>query len=624
MDGDGEFMLSSRGPLVLGISAYYHDSAAAIASPEGALGAIQEERISRIKGDASFPNRAIEQLLDYLGVDAEEISAVAYYEKPWRKLKRIARTQITQAPRGWKQLVDVFENYKLGQLRIRSQLRQVGLERTPLLRFAHHESHAASTFFASEFESSAILTVDGVGEWTTASISRGTGADLLPVKEMHFPDSVGLLYATMTAYCGFKVNSGEYKLMGLAPYGESKYVNLLREHLVHVFPDGSICLNMDYFGFTRSLSMYGKKLEELLGFPPRKPEAAITGDHCNLAASVQIIVDEIVEKMAKHALEVTGEANLCLAGGVALNCVTNGRLRNSVALERIFIQPAAGDAGGALGAAYLGVRELTGGRCKPIQRGTQASATGAFLGKSSERDEIVRALETEGVVWQNFSEHSKWLEEVVTRLVSGQVVGVFLGRMEFGPRALGARSILADARNAEMQSRLNLKIKQRESFRPFAPMVLFDYAAQWFDWPEGQGSPYMLFVAPVAEGLRTGSGKSLHRNEDLIAWVNEERSLVPAITHVDFSARLQTVERGDPSYDILNGFFQATGVPILVNTSFNVRGEPIVESPSDAIRCFLATEMDCLVFPGVVLDRNEQEPDVILRARRSRVEWALD
>ena len=304
--------------------------------------------------------------------------------------------------------------------------------------------------------------------------------------------------------------------------------------------------------------------------------------------------------------------------------MTNGRLRNSVALERIFIQPAAGDAGGALGAAYLGVRELTGGRCKPIQRGTQASATGAFLGKSYERDEIVRALETEGVVWQNFSEHSKWLEEVVTRLVSGQVVGVFLGRMEFGPRALGARSILADARNAEMQSRLNLKIKQRESFRPFAPMVLFDYAAQWFDWPEGQGSPYMLFVAPVAEGLRTGSGKSLHRNEDLIAWVNEERSLVPAITHVDFSARLQTVERGDPSYDILNGFFQATGVPILVNTSFNVRGEPIVESPSDAIRCFLATEMDCLVFPGVVLDRNEQEPDVILRARRSRVEWALD
>ncbi len=609
---------------VLGVSAFYHDSAAALATEDGVVGAVQEERLTRIKGDSRFPRAAISQLLGLRDCHTEEIDAVAFYEKPGLKLQRILRTQISEAPYGWKQFFEVAKNFELSQFRLKGHLTALGLGNKRVLRFAHHESHAASAYYCSPFESAAVLTIDGVGEWSTSTISKGEGSNLVPAVGMHFPNSVGLLYATFTAYCGFKVNSGEYKLMGLAPFGQPIYVESLLDEIVDVFPDGSIALNLQYFGFTRSTAMYSDKLEGLLGFPPREPEGLIEKAHCDLAASIQVVLERIVEGMALHALNITGEENLCLAGGVALNCVANGRLTEQINPSKIFIQPAAGDAGGALGAACLGVRELMPNVDIKMAMGRNFALTGAFLGRKYSNQEVLDALTAEGLVWDVAETEESWAYAITERLIQGQVVGVFLERSEFGPRALGARSILADPRSDEMQTRLNLKIKRRESFRPFAPMVLADQVAEWFDWPRGQLSPYMLFTCLVKSELQEGSTGIFPSSGNLVDWVSQRRSPLPAVTHVDYSARIQTVAPGDPAHLILDSFFQATNVPVLVNTSFNVRGEPIVDSPIDAIKCFLATDMDCLVFDRIIVDKKRQPASLLRERSTPESDWELD
>lgn len=609
---------------VLGLSAFFHDSAAALATEDGVVGAVQEERLTRVKGDPRFPSAAINQLLDSHTCHTEDIDAVAFYEKPGLKLQRIMRTQVAEAPHGWKQFFEVAKNLDLSQFRLKRHLEPLGLGDKRVLRFAHHESHAASAYYCSPFESAAVLTIDGVGEWSTSTISVGNGSNLSPVVEMRFPNSVGLLYATFTAYCGFKVNSGEYKLMGLAPFGQPIYVKSLLDEVVDIFPDGSIALNLQYFAFTRSTGMYSDELQSLLGFPPREPEGLIEKAHCDLAASIQVVLEQIVERMALHAQNITGEENLCLAGGVALNCVANGRLARHINPSNLFIQPAAGDAGGALGAACLGVRELMPSVDIKTAMGRKFALTGAFLGRGHSNQEVLDALTDEGLVWDVTHGEESWVSAITERLIAGQVVGVFLNRTEFGPRALGARSILADPRSDEMQTRLNLKIKRRESFRPFAPMVLADQVAEWFNWPRGQLSPYMLFTCLVKDELQEGSTGEFPSSGNLVDWVSQRRSPIPAVTHVDYSARIQTVTPENPAHLILDGFFRETNVPVLVNTSFNVRGEPIVDSPADAIKCFLSTDMDCLVFDGVIVDK-ERQPESLLAEQNIREQgWELD
>lgn len=594
---------------ILGISAFYHDSAAALVVDGRIAAAAQEERFTRRKHAPDFPQNAVTYCLRETGIKLEELDYVVFYEKPLLKFDRLLETYFAFAPSGFASFREAMPVWLRDKLFLRRKLR-AELKDAKKARFVfteHHESHAASAFFPSPFEDAGILTVDGVGEWSTATMGMGEGNRIRLLREMRFPHSLGLLYSAFTYYCGFKVNSGEYKLMGLAPYGEPRFADTIREHLLDLRPDGSFRMNMDYFNYCQGLTMTSGRFHQLFGGPPRQPECPLEQRHMDLAASIQVVTEEIILSMARELHRLTGKKNLVLAGGVALNCVANGRLLREGPFSNLWIQPAAGDAGGALGAALFVWHQLLE---KPREgRGTDFQQ-GSLLGGRFSAEEIKSAFDTRSMPCRQLEE-DELLDEIVTALAEGKVVGWFQGRMEFGPRALGARSILGDARNPTMQSLMNLKIKFRESFRPFAPCILRERAADYFDIPPECESPYMLLVAPLSEKHRTplsnSDQKTMATDPDLRHRVNIQRSTVPAITHVDYSARIQTVdeERHGRFYRLLKKFERRTGCPMLVNTSFNVRGEPIVCTPDDAIRCFLATDMDLLVVENCVANKQQ-------------------
>jgi carbamoyltransferase len=592
----------SRSTHILGISAFYHDSAACILRDGDIVAAAQEERFTRRKGDASFPANAVEFCLQRAGVEAGDLAFVAFYDKPLLKFERILETYLGVAPRGLKQFLLAGPLWIKEKLFMDRSLREELGYDGDILYAEHHESHAASAFYPSPFEEAAILTIDGVGEWATASMGVGEGNEIELIRELHWPDSLGLLYSAFTFYTGFKVNSGEYKVMGLAPYGEPRYVKKILDNLIELRDDGSFRLNQEYFDYTTGLTMTSGAFDRLFGRRPRLSETSITQQDMDLARSVQEVCEEVMLRMARTARQDTGMKNLCLAGGVALNCVGNGRILREGPFDNIWIQPAAGDAGGALGAAQLAWHR----RCRrprPVTPGRDAMQ-GAYLGPDYSPAEIRSFLDSTDAVYEEL-ERDELLNRTAGLLATENVVGWFDGRMEFGPRALGARSILGDARSSRMQSQMNLKIKFRESFRPFAPSVLAERASDFFDLD--CDSPYMLLVAPLKEERRIPIPESkthLWGMEKL----NLTRSDVPAITHVDYSARVQTVgpEFNPNYYDLLRAFERRTGCPLLVNTSFNVRGEPIVCSPMDAYTCFMRTAMDYLVLWPFLLDKKAQ------------------
>ena len=597
--------VGSPSEAILGISAFYHNSAAALIRDGEIVAAAEEERFSRVKNDRRFPNQAINFCLEHAQVSHNDLKAVAFYDDSSLTFERIlhslASTDRESSRRMWNHIVPDWARYKLQFPRIvRESLNYDGL----ILQGNHHRSHAASCYYPSPFESAAILTIDGVGEWATASIGKGNGADLEILREMNFTDSLGLLYSAFTHFTGFKVNSGEYKMMGLAPYGEPIYTQKILDHIVDLKDDGSVALNMEYFAFLRDVSTTSDKFDELFGGPRRDPESRITRREMDIARSIQEVTEIAVIRMASHARELTGEKNLCLAGGVALNCVANGKLLREGVFDDLWIQPAAGDSGCALGVAFDTWHTYFG---KP--RGTRSELSdqgGSYLGPDFSTDEIKSYLDTHGYPYEELADGER--EKVLSSaLADGKVVGHFSGRLEFGPRSLGARSILGDVRNREMQTTLNLRIKYRESFRPFAPAVLKERAADYFDL-EGE-SPYMLLVAPVREEHRLPPDPSTTLDaEDLLPIVRQARSDIPAVTHVDYSARIQTVRREHHAafYDLIKQFEADTGYGILVNTSFNVRGEPIVCTPYDAYRCFMRTEMDVLALGNCILRKVDQ------------------
>ena len=585
---------------ILGVSAFYHDSAAALVMDGKIVAAAQEERFTRRKHDEAFPAKAVEYCLREVGIKAVDLDYVAFYEKPLRKFDRLLETYLALAPAGFPSFLRAVPVWLKDKLflakRMRDQL--LGYQKA-FVYPSHHESHAASAFFPSPFQEAAILTMDGVGEGATASIGMGRGNRIEMLKELHFPHSLGLLYSAFTYFCGFKVNSGEYKLMGLAPYGEPVYADLIRKHLVKIFDDGSIWMDQSYFNYAGGLTMTAKKFNGLFGGPPRKKESAIGKREMDLAASIQVVTEEIILKMAEHAHRLTGMKHLCLAGGVALNCVGNGKLLREGPFQDIWVQPASGDAGGALGAALFTWHQLLE---KPRTARAEDSMQGSYLGPEPE-DHFTRAfLQKEGAKFRHIPDETKLCDEVASLIASEKVVGWVNGRMEFGPRALGARSILGDARSEKMQTQMNVKIKFRESFRPFAPSVIEERAADWFQIERKHRSPYMLVVAPVLEKHReksSGNGKTgLDR-------VKERRSRLPAITHVDYSARMQTVGKGTRYRKLLESFERKTGSPVIINTSFNVRGEPIVCTAEEAYRCFLNTDMDALVIGNFLILKEE-------------------
>lgn len=588
---------------ILGISAFYHDAAAALVIDGRIVAAAQEERFTRVKHDDRFPSRAIQFCLQHAQLAPEQLDYVAFYDKPLLKFERLLETYLAFAPAGFCSFAKAAPLWLNEKLHIRRRIRRaLGRRLGNRCVFAeHHESHAASAFFPSPFHEAAILTLDGVGEWATASYGAGRGNRLQLLGELHFPHSLGLLYSAFTYFCGFRVNSGEYKLMGLAPYGQPRYAPLIGEKLVELKPDGSLRLNLEYFNYCQGLTMTSRRFERLFGGPPRKPQSPITQREMDLAASIQQVTEQVVLRAACHVHEKTGMKNLCLAGGVALNCVANGRLLREGPFERIWIQPAAGDAGGALGVALLVWHQLLQRPRDPLPHDAQQ---GSLLGPHFSDDQVQRFLDERRAVHHQLDDDTLCCQ-TAEYLADGKVVGWMQGRMEFGPRALGARSILADPRRAEMQSLLNRKIKFRESFRPFAPAVLAEHASEYFDLPEGIESPYMLLVAPVRAEKRL----PVSRPEAMgLAQLAEPRSVIPAVTHVDFSARLQTVDaaRHGRFYRLLREFHRLTGCPVLINTSFNVRGQPIVCSPEDAYHCFMATNMDVLVMEHFVLHKQEQ------------------
>jgi carbamoyltransferase len=594
---------------ILGISAFYHDSAAALVVDGRIMAAAQEERFTRIKHDAAFPSHAIDYCLREVHLVPGELDYVAFYDKPLTKFERLLETYLAYAPVGFRSFRLAMPLWLKDKLHMRRTIRQaLGSPTRARLVFAdHHETHAASAFFPSPFEQAAIVTLDGVGEWSTATFGMGEGNRIRLIDHIAFPHSLGLLYSAFTYYCGFKVNSGEYKLMGLAPYGRPIYKDLILERLIDLKPDGSFWLDMDYFQYCQGLTMTGKRFHRLFGGPPRAPESPLKQRHMDLAASIQAVTEETVLRIGQYVQERTGLRYLVLAGGVALNCVANGRLLREGGFDNLWIQPAAGDAGGALGAALFVWHQLLEKPRAPTGRDTQQ---GSFLGPSYSTNQISRFLAGQGGKGQRFSSEPELLEHIAGLLADGKVVGWFQGRMEFGPRALGARSILGDPRSPAMQATMNLKIKFRESFRPFAPAVLEDRVAEWFDLEPGQESPYMLLVAPVREDRRVPidpeAMRMMHEDPDLRHRVNVVRSEIPAVTHVDYSARIQTVdEQRNPRFTrLLEAFDRLTGCPVLVNTSFNVRGEPIVCTPEDAYRCFLATDMDVLVLEDIVITKD--------------------
>lgn len=595
---------------IVGISALYHDSAAAVVVDGQIAAAAQEERFTRKKHDSDFPVNAIAYCLKAAGLGPEEIDYVAFYEKPFLKFDRLLETYLAFAPAGFRSFRLAMPALLKNKIHLRRLLQKEfkAAKKTHFVFLEHHESHAASAFFASPFDEAAILTIDGVGEWSTAAIGVGEGNRLRLLSELKFPHSLGLLYSAFTYYCGFKVNSGEYKLMGLAPFGKPTFVDIIRKHLVDVKEDGSFWMNMEYFNYCQGLTMTNERFHKLFGGSPRRPESQIEQRHMDLAASVQVSTEEIFLKMATHVHRLTGKKYLTLAGGVALNCVANGRLLREGPFEDIWIQPAAGDAGGALGAAQFVWHQLLE---NPRESRVCDSQSGSLLGPAFSSDEIAQVLGAHAIPGEKFDDEATLLDEVTQMLMDGEVVGWFHGRMEFGPRALGARSILADARDPKIQSLMNLKIKFRESFRPFAPCVLRERAADYFDFPSDSESPYMLLVAPVSHKYRTALSesdqKTMVADPNLNRRVNVVRSTIPAVTHVDFSARLQTIDelRHGRFYRLLKTFEQKSGCPVLVNTSFNVRGEPIVASPQDALRCFLSTDMDALVMEDFVVRKKK-------------------
>jgi carbamoyltransferase len=612
---------------ILGISAFFHDSAAALLRDGEIIAAAQEERFTRKKGDARFPRAAIAYCCDYAGITPRDLDQVVYYEKPFVKFERILETYLSAPAAGlasFQHALPSWAGYKLDLPRhIRSQL---GHYRGPLLMADHHESHAASAFFPSPFPDAAILTIDAVGEWSTSSMGFGKDNRIELLRELTFPNSVGMLYSAFTYYCGFKVNSGEYKLMGLAPYGEPKYADLIREKIADIASDGSVQMDMSYFDYRHGLTMTSAKFHDLFGRPPREREAMLTQKDMDLAASVQLICEEIVLKMAGHAHQVTGSRHLVLSGGVALNCVANGRVLREGPFDSIWIQPAAGDAGGALGAALLGWHHVL-DNDRVVAPGD--SQKGSLLGPAYENDDIGIYLQSVGAKSKFLPDESDLLALVADLLGKGNVVGWFHGRMEYGPRALGARSIIGDARSPEMQQKMNLKIKFRESFRPFAPCVLREHAHEIFQLRPDDESPYMLLVAPVREEMRIPLDDDMRRNmtdPDLRIRVAVPRSNYPAITHVDYSARIQTVdaERHGRFYRLMKRFQGLTGSPIIVNTSFNVRGEPIVLSPEDAFQCFMGTDMDCLVLENHVLLKADQSTLSTMDRERYVAQYELD
>ncbi len=591
---------------ILGISAFYHDAAAALVVDGRIVAAAQEERFTRKKHDAGFPVNAIEYCLGEAGIAAEDLDYVGFYDKPLLKFERLLETYLAYAPRGFRSFVAAIPGWLHEKLHLPREIRKGlgGKYKRRCVFTEHHESHAASAFFPSPFEEAAILTLDGVGEWATASYGSGRGNRIELTHEMRFPHSLGLLYSAFTYFCGFRVNSGEYKLMGLAPFGEPKYADLIREKLIDVKPDGSFRMDMSYFGYCQGLRMTSPKFARLFGGPPRRTESPLTQREMDLAASVQQVTEEIMLRSVEHVHRETGMANLCLAGGVALNCVGNGRILREGPFERIWIQPAAGDAGGALGAALFLWHQLLDN--ERIVGGSD-SQQGSLLGPAYSSERVREFLDSQGAAYRQVETDDELCRSVAELLASEKVVGWMEGRMEFGPRALGSRSILGDARSRAMQRVMNLKIKFRESFRPFAPIVLRDRASDYFDFPTDGESPYMLLVAPVAESERLGDEQSGATGLDRL---NTIRSTIPAVTHVDFSARVQTVdtERHGKLYSLMKAFETRTGCPVLVNTSFNVRGEPIVCTPEDAYRCFMATNMDVLVMEDCILLKEEQ-PD---------------
>lgn len=586
---------------ILGISAYYHDSAAALLRDGQIIAAAQEERFTRKKHDSDFPLKAIEYCLREAGISSRDLTHVVFYEKPFVKFERILETYLSISPRGLTQYLQALPLWLTQRLWMGDDIGQELDYEGEVLYAEHHESHAASAFFPSPFEEAAILTVDGVGEWCTTTYGVGQGNDLRLLAEIRFPHSLGLLYSAFTYYTGFKVNSAEYKVMGLAPYGEPRYVNTILEELIDLKEDGSISMNMDYFDYMTGLRMTNGQFDKLFDGPPRRPESELTQREMDLARSVQVVTEEAMLKLARHVHKATGKENLCLAGGVALNCVANGRLLREGPFKRLWIQPAAGDAGGALGAALVVHHRYKG---HPRIPQPKDSMHGSLLGPSYSDEDIEKMLSKYGARLRKYSD-GEFLPAVVDRLTSEKVVGWFSGRMEFGPRALGGRSILGDPRSQAMQSVMNLKIKYRESFRPFAPSVLEEHTSEVFELDAE--SPYMLLVAPVREERRipmTAEQDKLFGIDKL----NVPRSDVPAITHIDYSARVQTVtrERNGRYYELIKTFYDRTGCPLLVNTSFNVRGEPIVESPVDAYRCFMRTEMDSLAIGSFILDKADQ------------------
>jgi len=596
---------------ILGLSAFYHDSAAALVEDGRIVAAAQEERFTRKKHDPGFPHHALQYCLDDGGIGLDAVDHVVFYDKPFLKFERLLETYLAFSPKG-------FRSFRMAiPLWLREKLFQKQLLRDELRKFSsdfdwdgkllfteHHQSHAASAFFPSPFEEAAVLTMDGVGEWATTSVGFGRGNQLKILKELHFPHSLGLLYSAFTYYTGFKVNSGEYKVMGLAPYGEPKYVDRILDHLVDLKPDGTFCLDQSYFDYCTGLRMTNDKFDQLFGGPARTPEQLLTPYHMDLAASIQAVTEEIVLRLTRSLAAETGAENICLAGGVALNCVANGKVLRDGKFKRVWIQPAAGDAGGALGAA-LAAYHIYKGKPRVVVNRLDAMS-GSYLGPEYPQADVEARLRKAGGRFVALPE-GELLDTTAAALADGKAVGWMQGRMEFGPRALGARSILGDPRSANMQKTLNLRVKYRESFRPFAPSVLREDTVNWFDLDDD--SPYMLLVAPVQERRQ----RQMTEQEQALFGIdklNVPRSDIPAVTHVDYSARVQTVHRetNPRYYSLIERFKARTGCPVLINTSFNVRGEPIVNTPEDAFRCFMGSDIEVLVAGNCYLRKEEQDP----------------
>ena len=605
--------MASGRTYILGLSAFYHDSAAALLQDGTIVAAAQEERFTREKGDARFPSRAIAYCLKEAAVGLDEVDYVVFYEKPLVKFERLLETYLAFVPHGFESFQRAFPRWAKHKLRLPEYIRaELGETFHGKLLFTnHHEAHAASAFFPSPFDEAAILILDAVGEWSTSSLGTGRHHHLTLNHEQRFPHSLGMLYSAFTYYTGFKVNSGEYKLMGLAPYGEPKYVDLILNDIAELKEDGSLQLDLSYFNYCQGLTMTSEKFHQLFGGPPRRPEGWITHKDMDLAASIQAICEEAVLRASRHVHRMTGMRNLVMAGGVALNCVANGRVLREGPFENIWIQPAAGDAGGALGAALLVWHHVLD---KPRKVDPRDSQKGSFLGPSYSNEEIRLFLDSVGARYVEHEDEASLLNYVAKLLADGKIVGWFYGRMEYGPRALGARSILGDPRSATMQHDMNVKTKFRESFRPFAPCILREHLTEVVQMPPDTDSPYMLFVTHIRDKLRTQLGKGARErlaDPDLRIRLGVQRSALPAITHLDYSARIQTVdsERHGRFHRLMRHFYELTQCAVLVNTSFNIRGEPIVCTPEDAYRCFMATGMDCLVLENCVLMKDSQAPE---------------